>query len=572
MFRTKPVFLLILAIGLAVGQNAANAQTYSWLPGPNDPPGDWNNPANWDDVGGDFVPEGWVGENAQITNGGTAFVQDIIDNTGVSGDGSLGPGDIFLRNGSTLEIRTGAQMSTDSSGVNVNGVVEVETAATLRMIGSGRIAADVLSMGSDGIFDYRVTTDSAFSTAPASILGEAQLGGSLNIDFGAGTSFGPGSALRLVDAGSISGEFSQINVSGNVTGPTGLGEQYGIQHIAGGNGTIAQLVIEQVLVLTVDRDTMQVSISNPASTPIAIDGYTISSQTGAIADDSFAGLGTGWFTSPKTASRVTQLRTSGTTAFSNGVLSPLGAIFDPPPPAQLGVDTDDFEFSYTLPGDLEVRGHVNYVGDKRENNLVLTIDENGMAAIQNESVLTVAIEGYTISSSAGLLDSVNWDSLDEQNIEGGLWVASPQSNAFRVTELMVDASTTFTPLSGFNLGQLYSDPGAGSVADVTFQFLIAGEENPVTGVVVFGDLPSLAVGLDGDFNNDGKVDAADYVVWRKTLGDPANYSIWRANFGSVNPGSGSQELGAVPEPHALSLALFCCVSSVAWPIRRRLHA
>jgi len=75
--------------------------------------------------------------------------------------------------------------------------------------------------------------------------------------------------------------------------------------------------------------------------------------------------------------------------------------------------------------------------------------------------------------------------------------------------------------------------------------------------------------LLGDFNNDGKVDAADYVVWRKN--DTANaalpndngagtqaarYSLWRANFGNGTGGAGSGALtGAVPEPSAWLLAI-----------------
>ena len=40
--------------------------------------------------------------------------------------------------------------------------------------------------------------------------------------------------------------------------------------------------------------------------------------------------------------------------------------------------------------------------------------------------------------------------------------------------------------------------------------------------------------LPGDFNQDGTVDAADFVVWRKGLGTTytqSDYAIWRANFG-----------------------------------------
>jgi hypothetical protein len=70
--------------------------------------------------------------------------------------------------------------------------------------------------------------------------------------------------------------------------------------------------------------------------------------------------------------------------------------------------------------------------------------------------------------------------------------------------------------------------------------------------------------LDGDFNHDGRVDAADYVVWRKNNGTPAEYDLWRANFGMM-AGAGARSpaaaVGAVPEPQTLLIAfvfvLFC---------------
>jgi hypothetical protein len=55
--------------------------------------------------------------------------------------------------------------------------------------------------------------------------------------------------------------------------------------------------------------------------------------------------------------------------------------------------------------------------------------------------------------------------------------------------------------------------------------------------------------LAGDFNGDGVVDAADYVVWRKNDGSQAGYDTWRTNFGRTS-GSGSAiaASAAVPEP------------------------
>jgi len=55
-------------------------------------------------------------------------------------------------------------------------------------------------------------------------------------------------------------------------------------------------------------------------------------------------------------------------------------------------------------------------------------------------------------------------------------------------------------------------------------------------------------GQPGDYNEDGTVDAADYVAWRKTPadfgGDPGGYTTWRENFGEGGAGGS----GAVPEP------------------------
>lgn len=90
------------------------------------------------------------------------------------------------------------------------------------------------------------------------------------------------------------------------------------------------------------------------------------------------------------------------------------------------------------------------------------------------------------------------------------------------------------------------------------------------------DIGFAAPGTTGDYNNDGKVDAADYVTWRKAQGtttvlpnDPvggtigtAQYNNWRANFGNP-PGAGSSlGGGSVPEPASavllvIGLAVFC---------------
>jgi hypothetical protein len=63
-------------------------------------------------------------------------------------------------------------------------------------------------------------------------------------------------------------------------------------------------------------------------------------------------------------------------------------------------------------------------------------------------------------------------------------------------------------------------------------------------------------GVEGDYNGNGIVDAADYTVWRDGLGTiytAADYNVWKTNFGNTSSGSGTLAQVAVPEPGALAL-------------------
>jgi hypothetical protein len=118
----------------------------------------------------------------------------------------------------------------------------------------------------------------------------------------------------------------------------------------------------------------------------------------------------------------------------------------------------------------------------------------------------------------------------------------------------------FTPAAGqsFNLFDWQSLVGTfsslslpalgGSLSWNTSQLYATGTVSVIGG----GSLP-------GDFNLDGKVDAADYVVWRTgtvVANTQANFNLWRANFGNTaGSGAGAQSTRAVPEPVALALIL-----------------
>ncbi len=87
-----------------------------------------------------------------------------------------------------------------------------------------------------------------------------------------------------------------------------------------------------------------------------------------------------------------------------------------------------------------------------------------------------------------------------------------------------------------------------------------------------GELQVVPAGIPGDYNNDGLVNAADYVLFRKNEGttnllanDPiggaigqGQYDQWRAHFGQT-AGSGSvvHANASVPEPASAALAIIC---------------
>lgn len=102
----------------------------------------------------------------------------------------------------------------------------------------------------------------------------------------------------------------------------------------------------------------------------------------------------------------------------------------------------------------------------------------------------------------------------------------------------------------------------------------------------------------GDYNRNGAADAADYVLWRKTLGNAnssnpptsfkdmrangdvtsgelsqiinqADYSFWRARFGNAVTGSGLGDGASVPEPASAPLVLLGLVRFF-WTGRRDL--
>ncbi len=197
---------------------------------------------------------------------------------------------------------------------------------------------------------------------------------------------------------------------------------------------------------------------------------------------------------------------------------------------------------------------------------VTTTGQNaGTVQIRNNRPSSFEIEYYEIKSASASLDLNRWNSLDDHEgddppLQG--WDESAGNDATLLSEIALFSTTTVGPSGLLDLGRPFNVAG---IQDLKFHVGLAD------GSYVRGSVEYVPGILTGDYNGDNVVDAADYVVWRKTLnqtvpngtradGDgngviqQADYTVWRANFGNTaGSGAGLNGIRAVPEPGMLGL-------------------
>jgi T5SS/PEP-CTERM-associated repeat protein len=137
------------------------------------------------------------------------------------------------------------------------------------------------------------------------------------------------------------------------------------------------------------------------------------------------------------------------------------------------------------------------------------------------------------------------------------------------------ALQTFTVIYSSGITGAFSNVANGQrigVADGSGSFVVnygTGSAFDSTQVTLSG---FQAVALPGDYNHNGIVDAADYTVWRDSLGstgaglaadgningviDAGDYAVWKSHFGAhAGSGAGGSANAAVPEPATLLMFL-----------------
>ncbi len=206
----------------------------------------------------------------------------------------------------------------------------------------------------------------------------------------------------------------------------------------------------------------------------------------------------------------------------------------------------EFDGLVSGPGDFFGPGTANFSGGIAPGASPAEIVFEGSVALDAANTLFIEIGGEVLGD--------DYDSLTiagEATLNGLLDVSVLEG-------YMPPPGMQFTVLTASDI----TDNGlvlAGSAAN-QFDMLVSS-----TSVV----LQAIAAGLDGDYNNDGVVNLADYAVWRDNLGatagtlpnDPhtgaigvAQYSTWKSNFGANSAsGSAASQIANVPEPSALIL-------------------
>jgi autotransporter-associated beta strand protein len=120
-------------------------------------------------------------------------------------------------------------------------------------------------------------------------------------------------------------------------------------------------------------------------------------------------------------------------------------------------------------------------------------------------------------------------------------------------------------VGGLMLGGILFGPGTYGSSTSSQTPTNPGLANPDEFFTGDGIITVVPAGVPGDYNNNGVVDSADYVLWRKggplandfTPGVQASdHDFWRSRFGAnSNPGSGSElSASGVPEASTLTLA------------------
>jgi len=224
----------------------------------------------------------------------------------------------------------------------------------------------------------------------------------------------------------------------------------------------------------------------------------------------------------------------------------------------------DLLFAMEDPGGSADRGlNVILNNDPNNGNLNLRVNGDGSVQTVTSTPTTTWVDVPNLSNAVQFsVDSNNdgdfSDPGDVLNVYRLVLRGDYSTSNPEYTVLLSQANQTELTLSGTASLWFNGSPAAGS----SISTVAISAQNSTGDYVVDQIFLRRWGALDGDHDGDGKVDAADYVLWRKSINTETGYDSWRTNFGKSNSGSGTfSQTGPVPEPKSalllISVALVC---------------
>lgn len=220
-----------------------------------------------------------------------------------------------------------------------------------------------------------------------------------------------------------------------------------------------------------------------------------------------------------------------------------------------------------LPDDTDRTVHTAYWKDGSWNiNQVTTTDHNydyGMLNVDSEgnwNILAPFIDGPQVWGTGGEIGM--WTSSDEGNTWTLKQLTTGSEYNHSYVQRAVDAHDDFY---GY-----WSYADAFDPSEVHIYFANSNGDVYRLPFEMEGDFAVPELVFTGDYNRDGIVDAADYTIWRNTLGsttqlqadgnangiiDEGDYLVWKTTFGRTTPwgASAGAVVSAVPEPGTTGL-------------------
>jgi hypothetical protein len=201
------------------------------------------------------------------------------------------------------------------------------------------------------------------------------------------------------------------------------------------------------------------------------------------------------------------------------------------------------------------------------------ITNNGTLAPGNDGLGTfTATGGVTFGAGSRLAIDLSNTAADKLAVTGNLNLSTP---------------TDFLDVGGSGSGTSWIIASYTGTLTGTFNTVTPGYSvNYGTGSNSQITLSIVPTGINGDFNNDGHVNTADYTIWRLKNGTtnalyndnglgapvgPAHLALWKSNY--ANPPAGGDGLGladtsAVPEPATMMLAFVMLAALAGTRVRR----